>query len=370
MFTKQITMKKDYYAVIMAGGVGERFWPLSRNFRPKQFIDILGTGMSLLQQTHDRFLQILDPKNIYVITNVGFRDLVLEQIPGMDPEQIICEPTRKNTAPCIAYAAHKIYAMNPNATLVVAPSDHIILKEHIFASVIQAALDVASRNEWLFTLGIPPSRPDTGYGYIQFVEGAIKNESSSLRKVKTFTEKPNLEMAQSFLESGDFLWNSGIFIWSCRAIIDAFEKYQPEINYVFREGAGKYNTADEWNYMSTAYTTCKSISIDYAIMEKADNVYVFISDFGWSDLGTWGSLFEVRQKDDNGNAVSSNNVLLYDTQQCIINVPDEKIVVIQGLNGFIVAESDNALLICESSQEHQLRKIVNDIKLKKGETFI
>ncbi len=363
-------MNKNQYAVIMAGGVGERFWPMSRNFRPKQFIDILGTGKSLLQQTYERFLEIVDPTNIYITTSVGFKDLVQEQIPGLDPSQVICEPTRKNTAPCIAYAAHKIYALNPNATLVVAPSDHIILKENIFATVIKNALNAASRHEWLFTLGIMPSRPDTGYGYIQFIEGRLKGESSSLRKVKTFTEKPNMEMAQSFLDSGDFLWNSGIFIWSCKAIIDAFEKYQPEISYVFREASGIYNTDAEWNYMSTAYTTSKSISIDYAIMEKAENVFVFISDFGWSDLGTWGSLYEVRKKDNYDNAVTGNNVLLYDTHKCIINVPDEKIVVVQGLKEYIIADSDNALLICERAQEQQLRKIVNDIKLKKGETFI
>jgi mannose-1-phosphate guanylyltransferase len=301
-------MSKNQYAVIMAGGVGERFWPMSRNVRPKQFIDILGTGKSLLQQTYERFLEIVEPNNIYVTTSISFRELVHEQLPHLDPSQIICEPTRKNTAPCIAYAAHKIYAMNPDACLVVAPSDHIILKENIFATVIKNALNAASKNNWLFTLGITPSRPDTGYGYIQFVEGKIKGESSSLRKVKTFTEKPNLDMAQSFLDSGDFLWNSGIFIWSCKAIIDAFEKYQPEISYVFREAAGIYNTDNEWSYMSTAYTTSKSISIDYAIMEKADNVFVFISDFGWSDLGTWGSLYEVRHKDNLDNAVIGNNV--------------------------------------------------------------
>ncbi len=363
-------MNNNYYAVIMAGGVGERFWPMSRNYRPKQFIDILGTGKSLLQQTHDRFLQILDPRNIYIITNVGFVDLVKEQLPDIDPSQIICEPTRKNTGPCIAYAAHKIHALNPKATLVVAPSDHVILKETAFTSAIEASLDAASVHDWLFTLGITPSRPDTGYGYIQFIEEAIQGEISTLRKVKTFTEKPNLEMAESFIDSGDFLWNSGIFIWSCKAIMDAFEKYQPEISYVFHEAAGIYNSPDEWPYMSRAYATCKSISIDYAIMEKAENVYVFISDFGWSDLGTWGSLYEVRSKDFDENTVIGKDVLIYDTHNCIVNFPDDKVVVIQGLNDFIVAESDNALLICERSQEQQLRKIVNDIRQKKGEKYI
>lgn len=363
-------MQENYYAVIMAGGVGERFWPMSRNYRPKQFLDILGTGRSLLQQTYDRFLQVCPPENIFITTNRNFSDLVKEQLPGIDPSRVICEPTRKNTAPCIAYAAYKIHSVNPDATLVVAPSDHIILKQEAFTRMITSALEAASVNQWLFTLGITPSRPDTGYGYIQYLDGTVIAEGNGLRKVKTFTEKPNHEMALSFLESGDFLWNSGIFIWSCNAIMDAFEKYQPEISYVFREAMDKYNTPEEVPYMDTAYATCKSISIDYAIMELADNVYVYISDLGWSDLGTWGSLYDVRPKDSYENAVMGENVLLYDTSNCIINIPQEKLVVLQGLEDFIVAESDNALLICRKSEEQQLRKIVNDIRLKKGETYI
>lgn len=361
---------KNFYAVIMAGGIGERFWPMSRRSRPKQFIDILGTGRSLLQQTYDRFLDVCRPENIFITTNIQFQELIREQLPNLDPQQIICEPTRKNTAPCIAYAAYKIHALNPDATLVVAPSDHIILKEESFSRTIRSALHIAAQKDWLFTLGIKPSRPDTGYGYIQYVNGEIFANQPDLKKVKTFTEKPGLEMAVSFLESGDFLWNSGIFIWSSRAIMDAFERYQPEISYVFREAMGIYNSESETTYMDTAYATCKSISIDYAIMEKADNVYVFISDFGWSDLGTWGSLFEVRPKDEDDNAVIGDNVLLYDTARCIVTVPREKMVVIQGLEDYIVAESGKALLICKRSQEQQLRKIVSDIRQKKGEGFI
>lgn len=363
-------MESNYYVVIMAGGVGERFWPMSRKSRPKQFIDILGTGKTLLQQTYERFLSVCPSENIFITTNVRFRDMILDQLPEVNPRQIICEPTRKNTAPCVAYAAYKIHSLNPEATIVVAPSDHIILKEEAFTRVIRQALEAASKNKWLFTLGITPSRPDTGYGYIQFLESADHGEFPDMKKVKTFTEKPDLEMAVSFLGSGDFLWNSGIFIWSCEAIMDAFEKYQPEISYVFREAMGKYNTSEENQYMSTAYATCKSISIDYAIMEKADNVFVFISDFGWSDLGTWGSLYDVRFKDEAANALVGNNVMLYDTTRCIINIPEGKLVVIQGLDDYIVAESDNALLICKKSEEQQLRKIVNDIKLSKGEEFI
>jgi mannose-1-phosphate guanylyltransferase len=363
-------MNKDNYAVIMAGGVGERFWPMSRTSRPKQFIDILGTGKTLIRQTYERFDGICLPENIFVITNKIYKDLVLEQIPGITEQQVICEPTRKNTAPCIAYASYKIHAMNPDARIVVAPSDHIILKEEIFRGIIGAALEVAANNDWLLTLGITPSRPDTGYGYIQYVHDSHFDDAPLLKKVKTFTEKPGLEMAESFLKSGDFLWNSGIFIWSAKAIIEAFETFQPEISFVFREAGEKYNTPAESDYMNLNYATCKSISIDYAVMEKADNVYVFVSDFGWSDLGTWGALHDVRPKDGNNNALIGKNVMLYNTTNCIINIPEEKLVVLQGLDDYIVAESDNALLICQKSQEQQIRKFVNDIKIKKGEDFI
>lgn len=362
-------LSKHNYAVIMAGGIGERFWPMSRTYRPKQFIDILGTGKTLIRQTYERFLEVLPKENIFVITNTKFKHLVLEQIPGISEKSIICEPTRKNTAPCIAYAAWKIHAMDPEARMVVAPSDHIILKEQEFVSIIRSALQAATEHDWLLTLGITPSRPDTGYGYIQYLSGNPWPLNESLKKVKTFTEKPSLELAESFLKSGDFLWNSGIFIWSAHAIIEAFEKYQPEISYVFREANGKYNTPEEVSYMNIAYAACKSISIDYAIMEKADNVYVFVSEFGWSDLGTWGSLYDVRPRDENENAVMGKNVMLYEVNNCIVNIPDEKLVVLQGLDDYIVAESDNALLICHKGKEQEIRRFVNDIRIKKGENF-
>lgn len=354
----------------MAGGVGERFWPMSKTSRPKQFIDILGTGRTLIQQTYDRFLKVCHPENIFVVTNKIYRDLVLEQLEGIHESQVVLEPARKNTAPCIAYAAHKIHALNPEASMVVAPSDHIIMKEDVFCTLITAALDAASQGDGFYTLGIKPSRPDTGYGYIQFVAGSTFEQHELLRKVKTFTEKPNEELARSFLQSGDFLWNSGIFIWSCIAIMEAFEKFQPEISYVFQKATGLYNTPDETPYMDKAYPACKSISIDYAIMEKAENVYVFISDFGWSDLGTWGSLYEARQKDDSNNAIMGRNVLVYDSKNCIVNVPDDKLVVLQGLDDFIISESDNTLLICHKTQEQQIRRFVNDVKLYKGEEFV
>ncbi len=363
-------MNENNYAVIMAGGVGERFWPMSKVSRPKQFIDILGTGKTLIQQTYERFLRVCKKENIYIVTNKIYRDLVLEQLDGISTEQVVCEPARKNTAPCIAYAAHKIHDLNPNAVMVVAPSDHIILKEDVFCDIIRSALDAAADQTNFYTLGIKPSRPDTGYGYIQYVAGSKSEKSELLRKVKTFTEKPDEELAKSFLQSGDFLWNSGIFIWSSQAIIDAFEKFQPEINYVFQKAAGIYNTKEEQAYMDKAYPACKSISIDYAIMEKADNVHVFISDFGWSDLGTWGSLFDSMDKDQKNNAVMGENVMLYDSQNCIVNVPGEKLVVLQGLDNYIVSEYENSLLVCHKSQEQQIRKFVNDIKLTRGDEFV
>ncbi len=363
-------MNKDHYVVIMAGGVGERFWPMSRESRPKQFIDILGTGQSLIQQTFDRFRKVCSTENIFVVTNKRYKRLVQDQLPELPENNLVCEPARKNTAPCIAYAAYKIHDLNPRAKMVVAPSDHIILKEDVFLDIIASALQEAGKENRLITLGITPSRPDTGYGYIQFKEDGSSPADERLKKVKTFTEKPDKELALSFLESGDFLWNSGIFVWSCETIMGAFEQYQPEISFVFREAVGKYNTPEEQGYMDVAYTSCKSISIDYAIMEKSDNVYVYVSDLGWSDLGTWGSLFEARPKDDNNNAVMGRNAMLYDSKNCVINIPEEKLVVIQGLDDYIVSEADNALLICKRSQEQQIRKFVNDIKIKKGGGFI
>lgn len=363
-------MNNNNVVVIMAGGVGERFWPMSRQSQPKQFIDILGTGKSLIRLTFERFLKISDPENIYVVTNKNYRDLVLEHLPEIKGKNVICEPLRKNTAPCIAYAAYKINKINPDANMVVAPSDHIILNEDVFVDIIKNALSAADKSKRLFTIGITPSRPDTGYGYIQYKQDSEFEEDPRLKKVKTFTEKPSREIAESFLKSGDFLWNSGIFIWSSKAIIAAFEKHQSEISFVFREACDKYNTDAEWEYMKTAYAACKSISIDYAIMEKADNVYVFASDLGWSDLGTWGSLFENREKDENNNTIVGDKVLAYDVKNSIVTVPKEKMVVLQGLDDFIVSESDDVLMICKKSEEHQVRKFVNDIKLNIGEEFV
>lgn len=363
-------MKNNRYCVIMAGGIGSRFWPMSRTSHPKQFLDILGTGETLLQQTVRRFTQIVPFENILIVTSGIYKDIIKEQISGITDNQILCEPMRRNTAPCIAYANFKIQTTNPNASIVVAPSDHVILKEDEFYKDIITALEAAEKSDCLLTLGIHPSRPDTGYGYIQFEDDQSSPQNHRIKKVKTFTEKPNLELARTFLSSGDFLWNSGIFIWSLKSINKAFEEYASEIYELFKDGADYYNTSSEEDFIERTYAACKSISIDYAVMEKARNVYVLGSDFGWSDLGTWGSLYEHRNKDKHGNAIIGNNVMSYNSSDCIVNMPNEKVVVIQGLEGYIVVEQDNILLICRKEDEQQLRQVVIDVKNEKGDKYI
>ncbi len=354
----------------MAGGIGARFWPMSRTTHPKQFIDILGTGHTLIQQTFNRFARICPKENILIVTNEIYKDHIKQQIPEIPENNILLEPVMRNTAPCIAYANYKIQAINPDANIIVAPSDHLILKEDDFLHDIQAALDAAAQNDWLITLGIKPSRPDTGYGYIQFDDSARSDKNPRLLKVKTFTEKPDIELALKFLESGDFLWNAGIFIWSLKNILKAFGEHLDDVNDLFREGVGKYNTPAEKSFIAETYTVCRKISIDYGIMEKAPNVYVMASDFGWSDLGTWGSLFDIKRKDANLNAVTGNSVLLYDTKNCIINMPKDKVVVLQGLDNYIVVEDNDCLLVCRKEEEQQIRTFVNEIKNLKGEKYI
>jgi len=363
-------MNKNNYCVIMAGGIGTRFWPMSKTAQPKQFIDILGTGKTLIQQTYDRFKKIINPENIYIVTNSNYKSLVQTQIPEISDNQILCEPARRNTAPCVAYAVHKIFNSNPDANMVVAPSDHIILDENEFSNIVNSALDSSANNDWLITLGIKPSRPDTGYGYIQYNDTLKLDKDARLRKVKTFTEKPDLEIAKTFLKSGDFLWNAGIFVWSAKSILKAFSMYLPEIHALFNEGQQVYNTSEESEFINKTYSICRSISIDYGIMEKADNVYVYISDFGWSDLGTWGSLYENRNKDQQGNAIVGKNVMMYNTENCIVNMPNKKLAVIQGLEDYIVVDSDNILLICKKIDEQHIRTFVNDVMIQKGEIFV
>ncbi len=364
-------MNKDNYCIIMAGGIGSRFWPLSKTRKPKQFLDILGTGKTLLQQTYSRIKDIIPTENVLVVTSEDYGDLVLQQLPMLQPDQILLEPLRRNTAPCIAYANYKIKKLNPDARIMVAPSDHLILKEQDFIEVIQKGLQFVADNDCLLTLGIQPSRPETGYGYIQINgdKSPIKL-NSSFRKVKTFTEKPDLKMAELFLESGDFFWNSGMFFWSLKNIMKAFEQFLPEVDNLFKPGGESYSMDKESNFIAQAYANCKNISIDYGIMEKAENVYVLCSDFGWSDLGTWGSLYDKLEKDKEKNSVIGKNIFTYDTTNCLINIPDEKLVVVQGLDDFIVVESDNILLICRKMDEQKIKQFVNDVKLEKGDDFI
>jgi mannose-1-phosphate guanylyltransferase len=364
-------MNKHDYCVIMAGGVGSRFWPVSRSSKPKQFLDMLGVGKSLLQQTYERFRALIPSENILIVSNVEYEQIIKEQLPQIPDQNVLLEPYRRNTAPCIAYAAYKIYKKDPDANMVVAPSDHLILKENLFIDLIREGLKFVTDNKALLTLGIPPSRPETGYGYIQFTKNKkFDSDKNVFHTVKTFTEKPNIEMARVFFESGEFFWNAGIFVWSLKSILISFEKYLPEINNSFAEGVELYNTSKEAEFIEEIYSECRNISIDYGVMEKADNVFVLTADIGWSDLGTWGSLYDQTNKDGHQNAVLGKNVFLHDVKNTLVKSPDKKLVVIQGLNDCIVVESDDVLLICKMDQEQRIKTFVNDIKLENGEEFI
>lgn len=356
----------NHYVVIMAGGIGSRFWPMSRTPHPKQFLDILGTGKSLLQQTWERSKKIVPVENILVVTNAQYRGLVKEQLKGIKPSQILLEPARRNTAPCIAYAAFRIKAKNPDACMVVAPSDHLILKEKEYSDLILKALHQVEQEDALITLGITPTRPDTGYGYIQFENCGL----DGICKVKTFTEKPDLEMAKELVASGEFLWNAGIFIWSVKSILTAFEQLMPDTYQLFHEGEDLFGTRQEKKFIDVAYTQCTNISIDYGVMEKAKNVYTLAADIGWSDLGTWGSLYSFSEKDENGHVIQGKNVLTYQSKNCIVNVPKNKLVVLEGMEDMIVVENDDILLICKQEDEQQIKRIVNDVKVTKGEKFV
>lgn len=358
------------YCVIMAGGIGSRFWPLSKTNMPKQFLDILGTGRTFIQLTYDRFKKICPNENFYVVTSIDYKDLVLKQLPELSEDQVLLEPLRRNTAPCIAYASYKIQTINPEANIIVAPSDHHIQDEENFLEQVKKGLEFVKHNNALLTLGIPPSRPETGYGYIQIESKEIVRENENLYKVKTFTEKPNLELAKIFLESGEFFWNSGIFIWSLESILKAFEEHLNPVSELFKKGNKLYGTADESSFLNKTYSECQNVSIDYGIMEKAANVYVLCSDFGWSDLGTWGSLYESGNKDPQGNVVSGKNVMLYNSANCIVNMPNDKLVVLHGLDGYIAVESEGTLLVCKKEDEQQIRQFVNDVRMNKGEVFV
>lgn len=340
----------------MAGGLGSRFWPKSRNNFPKQFIDILGIGKSLLQLTYERFLKVCPAENIYFLTNEIYIDLIKEQI-GLDSDQtIIAEPCRRNTAPCITYATFKIASLNPNANIVIAPSDHLILKEEVFLEKIDIALDFAAKNDALLTLGILPTRPDTGYGYIRF--SAFDNE---VNKVDQFLEKPSREKAEVFVNSGDYVWNAGIFIWNAKSALTAFEEYSKSLYDIFKQGEQIYNTELEQRFIADNYPLCENISVDYAIMEKANNVYTIKGDFGWSDLGTWASLHEVMEKDENQNSFAGKSIVMEDAENCLIQIPREKIAVIKGLSNFIIVDDGEVLLIYPKDLEQEIKAVSNSV---------
>lgn len=351
----------------MAGGIGSRFWPVSRVGHPKQFIDILGSGQTLIQQTMDRFRKMVPLENIYVITAKEYVDITKEQLPELPHENIISEPFRKNTAPCIAYISFKLLQKDKNASLIVAPADHLILDQEKFLTTCEEALEFANKSDALVTLGIKPTYPNTGYGYIQHDDKGIED---SVYKVKTFTEKPNLELAKTFLASGDFLWNSGIFIWKLNCILEAFQTYLPEMYELFAAEEDTLNTSDEPAAIETLYALCTNISIDFGIMEKADNVYVIPSAFGWSDLGTWNSAWENMEKDYWENAVAGNKVMMIDARKCVVHAPEDKLIVLQGLEDFIIVDTKDVLLICEKDKEQSIKQYVSDVKRNMGDKYL
>ena len=363
-------MTANNYCVIMAGGVGSRFWPFSRNDKPKQFLDFFGTGRSLLQMTIDRFRPIVPIENILIVTNVMYRNLVLEQIPDLQSSQVLCEPARRNTAPCIAYAVARIKAMakGEHANIVVAASDHLILQEEKFRETITRCFDFIKENDALITLGMKPTRPETGYGYIQMGDEAMSDKT--IYKVKAFTEKPNLEVAKKFVESGDFLWNSGIFLWSLESIRTAFNEFLPEVASKFKEGADMMGTSQEDEFIQAMFPTCPSISIDYGVMEKANNVYVHSGDIGWSDVGTWGSAHQHSRKDRYANALNSKLIQTYNTRNSLIFVPDDKAAIVSGLKDYIVVDTGDVLMICPRSEEQNIKSFVEDIKYTTGDKHI
>lgn len=348
---------KNLYAIIMAGGVGSRFWPVSTTEFPKQFHDMLGCGETLIQKTFNRLSKLIPVENILILTNARYNNLVLSQLPGIHPSQILLEPAMRNTAPCILYASLKIQKQNPDAVMVVAPSDHWIEDENAFIENLKSTFQYCQNNDALMTLGIQPTFPNTGFGYIEF----DKNQQDQVKKVKQFREKPDYNTAKEFLASGNFLWNGGIFIWSAQSIIDAFAKFQPEMLQLFQRGYSSYNTLREPNFILENYALAENISIDYAVLEKADNVYVLPAQFDWNDLGTWGSLYEKLDKDDQNNAVVNANIFIENATNNIIRSDSSKLIVIDGLHDFIVVDKENTLLIYPKSKEQEIKSVVSKI---------
>ncbi len=348
------------HLVIMAGGVGSRFWPMSTVDKPKQFIDVLGVGRSLMQLTFDRFEGICDPENVWIVTNKRYFDIVREQLPEVPKENILLEPCRRNTAPCIAYVSWRIKSKDPNANIVVSPSDHIVTNPMEFRRVVESCLKFTSESDAIVTLGMKPTRPETGYGYIQADLGSSSVRNKEIFRVDQFREKPDLATATQYLRENNFFWNAGIFIWSASTIINAFRVYQPSLAKVFDSLKSVYNTEEEQAQIDLRYPECENISVDYAIMEKAEEIFVCPADFGWSDLGTWGSLLMQTKRDLYGNSLIGNDIQMVESKNCIVHTTQEKKVVVQGLDGYIVAEKDNTLLICKLSEEQRIKQFSGD----------
>lgn len=356
---------KNYYAILMAGGVGSRFWPVSTQDFPKQFHDMLGTGDTLIQKTFQRLEQLIPTENIFILTNALYNDLVLQQLPKVTNRQVLLEPAMRNTAPCILYAALKIQKENPDAVMIVAPSDHWIEDEGTFAKNVQQAFDFCESTDALMTLGIQPTFPNTGYGYVEY----DKTTSTAIKPVKQFREKPDYDTAKSFIQQGNFLWNAGIFMWSAKSVVEAFQKNQPELYELFEKGTSAYNTNEEADFIVHNYGKAENISVDYAIMERSKNVYVLPAEFDWNDLGTWGSLYDKLDKDANGNAVVNARTLTEDASGNMIRTKKGKIAVIDGLNDYIIVDKEEVLLIFPKSKEQDIKKVLQKVKDKFGENY-
>ena len=348
--------KSSNHLVIMAGGVGSRFWPMSTPERPKQFIDVLGTGKTLLQLTVERFGQLVSPENIWVVTNEKYADIVKEQLPDMPQENILCEPCRRNTAPCIAYVSWRIKSKDPKANIVVTPSDHVVMNVQEFQRVIKECMDFTQDSDAIVTLGMKPTRPETGYGYIQADLSSPSLRNKQIFRVDSFREKPDLETAEQYIKKNYYFWNAGIFIWNVSTIVNAFRVYQPKLAKIFEALLPIYGTKEEQEAINEQFPKCENISVDYAIMEKAEEIFVCPADFGWSDLGTWGSLLTQSKRDLYGNALIGQNINVFESHNCIVHTTQERKVVVQGLDGYIVAENDDTLLICKLSEEQRIKQ--------------
>ncbi len=362
-------MNNHTYVAIMAGGVGSRFWPASREDKPKQFLDIAGDGRSLLRMTFERFLKLTTADKIFIVTNGKYKDLVQEHLPEIGPQQILCEPSRNNTAPCVAYAAFKLQNLDPDANFVIAPSDALIVNDTLFAANINKALKFTAENDALVTLGIAPDAPHTGYGYIQFLDDPATTDTEDIYRVRRFTEKPDIETAMGFLKSGDYLWNAGIFIWRAKSILNAYEQHAPEIYALLSQGMNYYNTEEEQAFIDEFYPQTPSISVDYAIMENADNIFTIPAQFGWSDLGAWGALYHESSKDKEGNVITGQ-VIIEDTHNSLIRAPKGKLVVVGGIDDLMVIDEGDVLLVYPRNREQEIKALRNRVEEIHGDKFV